>query len=647
MSYEQPSSLSGYETFFRQNSGAVRGVTEMRQPPSHEWIPSYVIFEDEILSFFELAHDGESPGNLIFCIPMQSVAIVKTDPRLGERSISITVTDPPSEIHLRAKTVEEMQQFLFAYQIAVALAISSMLNKLESASTTGDAGELARRPSVSYSLEEVPTPLRSLDDMVLHRKDSRDSFSSRSVKIRPVTQTHSVQDFSGYQLGDRSMYSGNAPSFRHMASMSEKVLLVRPSPLGQFYPTPNPSPDILPSYQASDPFDPYAGDSTHSTGSNEVFHGGLEGESSEEMFSMDDEAFMTNMSNMKLCTPHNTPRTVHVSTEELPPRVLTWESGSHSKKKELSKANQDRCIATKIPAPIAENQRRVIGYFGVYDGHGSGSEALAESLMLNLHHRIVGHPSFEHDMRKAIEQTCKKIDEEFQDSGVFHGSTAIGAFVDGYCGRLFVFNIGDCRAVLSRKKRPIELNTEHKPNRSDERERILSANGWLDKESVIPVNRLYNMHFSNEEMQELRDQMKHNTAMASTYRIVGDLSVSRTIGDAQYKRLKPDVEYCEGDWEFVLYPDGHNRHFSADLIIVDPEFVTVDLQEGDDFMVIASDGLWDVLSNELVLRRVQRELNEKHMSPQESAESLCDLARRLGSDDDTTVIIVQFAFLRK
>ena len=43
----------------------------------------------------------------------------------------------------------------------------------------------------------------------------------------------------------------------------------------------------------------------------------------------------------------------------------------------------------------------------------------------------------------------------------------------------------------------------------------------------------------------------------------------------------------------------------ADLIIPDPECISVDLQPGDEFLILASDGLWDVLSKPEAVRRVR------------------------------------------
>lgn len=61
------------------------------------------------------------------------------------------------------------------------------------------------------------------------------------------------------------------------------------------------------------------------------------------------------------------------------------------------------------------------------------------------------------------------------------GSTALGVFI--LESQLVLFNVGDSCAILATKDgNVIEIMKPHKPNRSDENERILAANGWITEE---------------------------------------------------------------------------------------------------------------------------------------------------------------------
>ncbi|KAJ0970282.1 hypothetical protein J5N97_023159 [Dioscorea zingiberensis] len=128
------------------------------------------------------------------------------------------------------------------------------------------------------------------------------------------------------------------------------------------------------------------------------------------------------------------------------------------------------------------------------------------------------------------------------------GSTAVVAIVSR--SRIFVANCGDSRAVLSRSGRALPLSDDHKPDRADELARIEAAGG-----RVIYLNGA---------------------------RVHGILAMSRALGD---KYLKP-------------------------VVISEPEMVVMERTQEDECMVIASDGLWDVISNKLACDVARRCLED-------------------------------------
>jgi len=111
------------------------------------------------------------------------------------------------------------------------------------------------------------------------------------------------------------------------------------------------------------------------------------------------------------------------------------------------------------------------------------------------------------------------------------------------------------------------------------------------------------------------------------------------------------------------YPDNHNEQFYNDLISGEPEFSHFQLNpETDSFLIIACDGLWDVLSPEEAVEVVEEYLKEQNNNKIENdqrfdqneenqnsssdanyiATKLGDLALRLGSSDNVTVLVVLF-----
>ncbi|KAJ8503722.1 hypothetical protein OPV22_004608 [Ensete ventricosum] len=202
-------------------------------------------------------------------------------------------------------------------------------------------------------------------------------------------------------------------------------------------------------------------------------------------------------------------------------------------------------------------------FFGVFDGHGCSHVA---SLCKDRMHEVVaqevetlapgaGTPS--QAWRVAMERSFARMDSEAVDGGgggggrrpspdcrcelqpprCDHvGSTAVVAVVGPT--RIVVANCGDSRAVLCRNGAPIPLSSDHKPDREDELQRIEAIGGRV-------------IYWDGA-------------------RVLGVLAMSRAIGDSY---LKP-------------------------YVVSEPEVTVTEREEGDECLILASDGLWDVVTNE-------------------------------------------------
>merc|ERR1712050_323260 len=91
--------------------------------------------------------------------------------------------------------------------------------------------------------------------------------------------------------------------------------------------------------------------------------------------------------------------------------------------------------------------------------------------------------------------------------GDFSGCTCVVCLVreDSY----IVANAGDSRAVLSRNGRAVPLSEDHKPNMPGEHDRIVRAGGHVVRMEYGPIVQ---------------------------YRVNGNLNLSRSIGDLNYKK---------------------------------------------------------------------------------------------------------------
>jgi serine/threonine protein phosphatase PrpC len=236
-----------------------------------------------------------------------------------------------------------------------------------------------------------------------------------------------------------------------------------------------------------------------------------------------------------------------------------------------------------------------------------------------------------------MEHTAQALDAAFlqqcQEQKLNAGSTALGALLRGR--ELTVFNIGDCHAVLCSRGVCRDLSVAHKPGRPEERDRILRANGWITEEKELYMGRLHLMDIADPLVRRLAEKI----SFVTIHRVCGDLAVTRSIGDPDYKRVVPGAPVSQ----WFPWPEQHSTCFLGDLVIATPECVRVQLGPGDEFMVLASDGLWDVVSGPDAVLVAQEALQSGRTCTQ-AAEQLCELALRLGSSDNVTVIIVQFAY---
>jgi len=140
-------------------------------------------------------------------------------------------------------------------------------------------------------------------------------------------------------------------------------------------------------------------------------------------------------------------------------------------------------------------------------------------------------------------------------------------------------NIGDSRVVLSRQGAALDLSRDHKPNDPKETARILAAGGQViwhgqtDQRTGRPID---------------------GTGL---YRVNGNLALSRAIGD---RSERPAV---------TAEPE-------MSIVRVEPDL--------DDFVVLATDGLWDVMSSAEVVEFVHEHLQRIAQSVAAAAQDQDD-----------------------
>ncbi|XP_078429087.1 protein phosphatase 2C family protein isoform X1 [Wolffia australiana] len=264
---------------------------------------------------------------------------------------------------------------------------------------------------------------------------------------------------------------------------------------------------------------------------------------------------------------------------------------------------------------ILEVNGQTVSLFGVYDGHG-GAHA-AKYLKEHLFENLIGHPQFISDTKLAISETYKKTDSDFLESERNtlrdDGSTASTAVLVGSC--LYVANVGDSRAVISKAGKAIALSDDHKPNRSDERKRIEDAGGivmWAGKLAILSTSCPEINLKTPRELLILSKRFLHPTIIhnrVGTWRVGGVLAMSRAFGNRLLKQF----------------------------VVAEPEIQEQEISDDLEFLVLASDGLWDVVANEDAILLARGEEN-----PEAAARRLTETAFARGSADNITCIVVRF-----
>ncbi|KAJ8416092.1 hypothetical protein AAFF_G00381140 [Aldrovandia affinis] len=236
-------------------------------------------------------------------------------------------------------------------------------------------------------------------------------------------------------------------------------------------------------------------------------------------------------------------------------------------------------------------------FFAVYDGH-AGSR-VANYCSQHLLEHITGSDGFRGDVvgpepsveavKTGIRAGFLKIDDHMRSFSDLRngldrsGSTAVAVLLSPE--HLYFINCGDSRALLCRHGQ-VRLSTQdHKPCDPREKERIQNAGG-----SVM------------------------------IQRVNGSLAVSRALGDYDYKCV-----------------DGKGP--TEQLVSPEPEVFEIARAPEDEFVVLACDGIWDVMSNEELCEFVKSRL-EVCDDLERVCNSVVDTCLHKGSRDNMSVVLV-------
>ena len=223
---------------------------------------------------------------------------------------------------------------------------------------------------------------------------------------------------------------------------------------------------------------------------------------------------------------------------------------------------------------------------GVFDGHkGNRASQLAQSLLpkylFSLSNKQIASDP-PACLVTAFKRAAEQVATTLQKEENDSGTTALCVLATP--GRLAIANAGDCRAVLSRGGTAEDLSRDHTLDLPSERARI---------------------------------EKENPDAIYSNGRLFGVLAVTRSLGDLSF----------------------------PGLVIAEPEIKVVDLTPQDEFVIVATDGVWGAMTSQQAVNYVRRcAVEDNSFDSKYLADKLMRKAVSLkaGDADNVTVCILSF-----
>ncbi|PSR95335.1 Protein like [Actinidia chinensis var. chinensis] len=216
-----------------------------------------------------------------------------------------------------------------------------------------------------------------------------------------------------------------------------------------------------------------------------------------------------------------------------------------------------------------------LGLFAIFDGHMG--HKVANYLQSHLFNNILKEHDFWKDTESAIRRAYHTTDAyilEQSDALGKGGSTAVTAILIN-SQKLVVANVGDSRAVISKKGVATQLSVDHEP--SKEMKMIESKGGFV---SNFP---------------------------GDVPRVDGQLAVARAFGD---KILK--------------------RHLSSE-----PDVVVEMIDDDTEFVILASDGLWKAMTNQEAVDSIKN-IKDAHSA---AKQLVAEAQSRKSRDDISCIVV--------
>lgn len=241
--------------------------------------------------------------------------------------------------------------------------------------------------------------------------------------------------------------------------------------------------------------------------------------------------------------------------------------------------------------------------FAIFDGHGG--RAASDYAADNINRILSEHLQQQKTPEEAFKLTFTQINTQLTP-WPFIGTTAACAYI--HKSHVYIANVGDSRVVLGRMVKQTPIVHENNDNDQDNTQTTTTTTTTTSNETKVTIQtkRLTFDHRPVEDSERSRITNAGGTVLNG--RVNGMLAVSRALGDS----------------------------FLTPYVIPEPYQSSFEITSEDKFLILACDGVWDLISDEEAVLIVS-----KISDPEKSSETLRDLAFNMGSTDNISVMVVK------
>ena len=253
-----------------------------------------------------------------------------------------------------------------------------------------------------------------------------------------------------------------------------------------------------------------------------------------------------------------------------------------------NKENQD-CYCTFPEITLKGDSKSKVAFFGVFDGHGKSghhcSRFVRDELPKNLFEKLesLGKDNSVKGTEKAILQAHKVTSERLLKSPTIEsklsGTTSITVLFRDR--KMYVSNVGDSRAIIvstdnEGKMKVSALSSDHTPYRKDERFRVMKYGARI------------------LSLGQLQSGATSKTSFAS----LGGLNLGEDIDEGGDP---PRVWAKEGEYPGTAFTRSFGDQMAEELgVTAEPEVLVKEITSNDQYVIIASDGVFEFLTNQMV-----------------------------------------------